>query len=181
MGLAFRETGDTTMGDATNETMPMVKPGEEHRWLHRLLGEWTYEGEALMAPDQPPVRFSGTETVRSMGGLWIVGEGQGAMPGCGPSTTQVLLGFDPQKGRFVGTWVGSMAANLWIYDGSLDEARRVLTLESEGPSFSDPSKTARYRDVIELESDDHRILRSQGPAGDGSWTTFMTAHYRRRR
>lgn len=51
----------------TNQTeqsshMP-VQPQKEHQWLQKLVGEWTYESEALMGPDQPPVKSTGTETV----------------------------------------------------------------------------------------------------------------------
>ncbi|AFZ18841.1 Protein of unknown function (DUF1579) [Allocoleopsis franciscana PCC 7113] len=88
----------------TNQTgqtshMP-VQPQKEHQWLQKLVGEWTYETEGLMEPEQPPVKSTGTETVRSLGGLWILAEGQGEMPGCGPATTLMALGYDPQKQRF---------------------------------------------------------------------------------
>ena len=43
-------------------------------------------------------------------------------------TTLMTLGYDPRKKRFVGTFVGSMMTNLWIYDGELDKDERVLTL-----------------------------------------------------
>ena len=47
----------------------MAEPQQEHRWLERFLGEWTYEAEAVMAPGQPPMKSSGTESVRSLGGF----------------------------------------------------------------------------------------------------------------
>lgn len=37
----------------------------------------------------------------------------------------------------------------------------------------------KYRDVIELVSDDHRTLTSHVLGDDGTWRKFMTAHYRR--
>jgi hypothetical protein len=159
----------------------MAKPQREHEWLQKFVGEWTYEGECAAGPGQSMAKFSGTESVRSLGGLWVVGEGRGEMPGCGESTTLVTVGFDPLTKRFVGTWVGSMMTHMWVYDGWLDEAERVLTLESKGPDFTVPGKTATYRDVVEFESDDHRVLRSQAQGEDGAWHEFMVAHYRRRR
>jgi hypothetical protein len=89
------------------------------------------------------------------------------------------FGYDPQKQRFVGTFLGSMMTNLWIYEGSLDADRKLLTLDTEGPSFTDPAKLAKYQDSIEIVSPDHRILRSQFLGEDGKWNPFMTAHYRR--
>ena len=159
--------------------MMHVEPQKEHAWLQQLVGEWTYEHEAQMGPGQPPMKATGTETVRSLGGLWILAEGQGTMPDGGPATMVITLGYDPRKGRFVGTFVGSMMTNLWVYDGGLDASERVLTLEADGPTFTDPSATAKYRDIIEIVSDDHRMLRSSVLGDDGEWHEFMIAHYRR--
>jgi hypothetical protein len=156
-----------------------AQPQKEHQWLQRLVGEWTCEMEATMEPGKPAEKSTGTESVRSLGGLWIVGDGQGEMPGGGAATMVLTLGYDPQKQRFVGTWVGSMMTNLWVYEGTLDAAERVLTLNAEGPSMSGDGKMAKYQDRIELESDDHRVLTSHVLGVDGEWHGFMTAHYRR--
>ena len=156
-------------------------PQKEHRWLQQLVGEWTSEAEALMDPAKPPERFKGTESVRSIGGLWMLAEGQCEMPGGDGGTTLMTLGYDPQRKRFVGTFVASVMTHLWLYDGALDATERVLTLDAEGPSMGAPGTLTKYKDVIALESDDHRVLTSHMLGDDGTWTRFMTAHYRRRK
>jgi hypothetical protein len=154
-----------------------VEAQQEHRWLDRLVGEWSYEAECSMGPDQPPSRHRGTEVVRSLGGLWTLGEGEGETPGGGTETV-MTLGYDPKAGRFVGTFVASMMTHLWSYRGALDESGKVLALDTEGPSFTGEG-TATYRDRIEFVDDDHRVLTSQALGDDGQWHLFMTAHYRR--
>lgn len=154
-----------------------VEPQQEHHWLNRLVGDWSYENEAVMGPDQPPIKSQGTQSTHSIGGLWIECVGKGNMPDGNPATMIITLGFDPVKKRFVGTFIGSMMTHLWVYDGAL--AGNVLTLEAEGPSMQDPHSMAKYQDIIELVSDDHYILSSQILAPDGRWIPFMTAHYRR--
>ena len=156
-------------------------PQKQHRWLEQMVGEWASEAECSMEPGKPPETFRGAERVRTLGGLWVVAEGQGEMPGGGPVTTLMTLGYDPLRGRFTGTFVGSMMTHLWIYDGTLDAAERVLTLDTEGPGMADQSKLAPYRDVIHFESPDHRVLTSHTRGDDGRWYPFMTAHYRRTR
>jgi hypothetical protein len=74
-----------------------------------------------------------------------------------------------------------MMTHLWISEGSLDPAGRVLTLASEGPSMTDESKTDTYHDVIEVERDDHRVLRAYVLGSDGQPRQFMTSHYWRKR
>lgn len=165
--------------DSQQPPMQKPEPQKEHHWLKQLVGEWTFEGEASMGPDTPPEKFSGTESVRSIGDVWFLAEGQGAMPSGGASTSMATLGFDPQKKRFVGTFIGSMMTNMWVYDGSLDAAEKVLTLDTEGPGMSGDGKIARYQDVIEIKSSDERTMLSRMQGEDGSWTQFMTMTYRR--
>lgn len=149
----------------------------QHRWLLRMLGEWKSEGEADMGPGKPKDKFESSETVTSIGEIWV--QFDGTMPGDKPARTQMTLGYDPARERFVGTFIGSMMTHLWPYEGTLDAAGRVLALDSSGPSFAGDGKILPYRDEIELVDDDHRILRSFLKGPDGAWTKFMEAHYRR--
>ncbi len=161
--------------------MQPAEPQKEHQWLHKLLGEWTFETECPTGPGQPPSKHTGSETVRSLGGMWVLCEGRGEMPGGGTGLTVFQFGYDPAKKRFVGTFIGSMMPQLWVYDGELDPAGKVLTLNTEGPSFTEEGKLAKYKDVFEMKSDDHRVLTSHALGEDGKWHEFMTAHYRRRK
>lgn len=158
-----------------------TEPQKEHQWLQKLVGEWTYEGEGMMEPDKPAEKMSGTETVRSIGGLWIQAEGHGEMAGQGPGTMIMTIGYDPQKKRFVGTFFGSMMTNLWVYEGQLDSSGRMLTLDTEGPNMAAEGKMAKYKDVIEFKDDDHRTLTSFMLGDDGEWHRFMKGEYRRKK
>jgi len=103
------------------------------------------------------------------------------MPGGGAMTTLMTLGYDPPTKRYVGTFIGSMMTHLWVYDGALDAAERVLTLDTEGPSMAAAGKVTKYKDVIEFKNDDHRVLTSHTLGDDGKWRPFMTVNYRRKR
>ena len=157
-----------------------AEPTREHAWLGQLVGKWTCEAEMHGEPGQTPEKTRGTETVRSLGGLWFLFDGEGEMPGgAGHATMQMTLGYDPQRKAFVGTWVGSMMTHLWVYSGTLDAAKGELALESEGPSMAGDGSMAPYRDVIAVVTKDYRKLTSHMRAEDGSWRPFMTAHYHR--
>jgi hypothetical protein len=159
--------------------MQLAEQGPEHRWLQRLVGDWTFEAECQTGPDSPPEKNTGRETVRSMGGLWTVGEGFSDMPGGEACSTIMTLGYDPRTGRFVGTFLVAFMTHLWHYDGKLDG--NVLTLDTEGPNVLDDSPAMfHYQDSIEFVNDDHRILSSRVRGSDGQWQHFMTAHYRRK-
>lgn len=152
-------------------------PQQEHRWLERLAGSWTVESECSMGPDQSPMKSSGSETTRSLGGLWVVCEGTAPGPDGTPMESRLTLGYDPARGKFVGTFVASCMTHQWVYDGTLDGD--TLTLDTAGPTFTDPAATAQYQDIIELHGDDRKVLRSRFKAPDGTWHEFMRAEYRR--
>jgi hypothetical protein len=160
--------------------MMKAEPRKEHQWLQQLVGEWTIEEEAMMEPGKPPEKLTGNESVRSLGGLWIVAEGKGEMPGGGMAKTMMILGYDPRKERYVGSWVGSMMTHLWLCDGTLDAVGRVLTLDTEGP-MGEEGKLGKFRDVIEILGDDHRVLTSHMLGDDGKWHEHMRTNYRRKR
>lgn len=159
----------------------MGEPQKEHQWLQQLIGDWTAEMTCSMGPDQPPGSSKGTESVRSLGGLWTLGEGQGETPDGQAMTSLMTLGFDPARGRFVGSFVASMMTMMWIYEGALSADGKSLVLDTEGPSMTGDGSMAKYQDIITFLSPDHRTLTSRSPGPDGQWTEFMSAHYRRKR
>ncbi len=148
----------------------------EHLWLQQLVGVWKVNTEANMGPDQPQVKFESTERVRSLGGLWVIAEGDANMNGS-RFRSVMTVGYDPAKQQFVGTWVDTMQTHLWSYRGALDAAHTKLTLEAEGPSFTDPAAMTLYRDQIELVSPNHKRLIASVQTPDGSWIEFMRAEY----
>ena len=153
-------------------------PQESHAWLQQLVGEWKMTAEGSMGEGTEPMTMESTESVRALGELWIMAEGEADFGGQ-PFATVMTLGYDSRKEAFVGTWIDSMHTHMWSYEGKLDAAKKVLTLETEGPAFDDPARIAKYRDVIEIESADRRSLSSSVLGDDGKWTTFMRAQYER--
>lgn len=156
-----------------------TKPQKEHEWLQQLVGDWEAEMECSMGPDQPPMKNKGTESVRSIGGLWTQGEGTGEGPDGSKMTSLMTLGYDPAKQRFVGTFIASMMTHMWIYEGTLDATGKVLTLDTEGPVFGTEKKMTQYKDIITFIDKNHRTLTSRMLGDDGKWTEIVTAHYRR--
>ncbi|QNM98635.1 DUF1579 domain-containing protein [Chitinimonas koreensis] len=150
----------------------------EHRWLARLIGEWEYESEYSMGPDQPPGKMTGSDSVGAFGDLWVIANGQ-AQGSDGPWKSIMTLGYNPASQRFVGTFVADMMSYLWVYSGTLDTATDTLTLDADGPDFT-TGKIIRYQDIIQLQGPDSRTLTSRMQGEDGQWRQIMQATYRRK-
>ena len=108
----------------------------ENAWLEQLVGDWEFTASAPECGEMPP----GRETVRSLGGFWIVAEGSGIAPDGTSVTSLLTLGYDARLGGFTGSWVGSMMPYMFVYEGTLDPAANALTLDCEGPDFAQPGK-----------------------------------------
>ena len=143
----------------------------EHGWLHRLLGDWRYE-ITCQAPDGTEFRATGTERVRPLGGFWVVGEGEGEMPGGTPGRFVMSLGYETGPGRFRGSWIGTMMEAMFVYDGALSEDGRSLVLDSEGPAMSGAGR-ASYRDTVTLTDAGERLVVSAVRLPDGGWQELM--------
>lgn len=158
----------------------MPPPVKEHTWLQNFVGEWVTDVEVTMVPGQPSMKGKGTERTRMLGGFWIVAEGTGEMPGMGTMNSILTLGYDPQKKKYVGTWVDSMMSYLWKYEGTLDPTGKILKLETEGPCPTKPG-LSKFKEVTEFKSKDHRVFTSSILGDDGKWTTMVTGHARRKK
>lgn len=178
-GLLFSPSG--TRAQAQDAPHPAA-PVQEHQWLQQLVGDWDVQVEGKMGPDQPPMKCQGTERVRSVGRLWVIGESKMDLPDAPEPMTGVLtLGYDPEKKKYIGTWIDSMTSYLWEYEGTLDPAGKVLTLQTQGPNPMLPGKISKYKETIEVKGEGHKTFTSAILGEDGQWFTFMTADYRRKK
>ncbi len=157
---------------AAQEALQPAAALEQHEWLQQLVGEWEFTSEAIAEPGTEAVVWKSRESSRSIGGLWIVSEGTADSDG-ETFTSLMTIGYDANKETFVGSWIDSIQTTMWTYVGSLDDSKRILTLEATGPSMDDPNKTTEYRDQIELIGKDKKRLTSSALAKDGTWTVYM--------
>jgi hypothetical protein len=153
---------------------------KEHQWLHQLAGQWEADLEVFAGPGKPPLKLKSTDNTRQIGGLWILSEGEVTPPGM-PYTRALILGYDPQKKKYVATSVDSVSTHIGTYEGTLDAAGKTLTLEGQIPSPFDPSKSATVRETIEARSPDQKVVTTSVQGEDGKWFTLVTVNARRKK
>jgi len=163
----------------TQEPVQMgTLPVREHEWLQKLVGEWRTETEMNMGPGKTE-HIEGTESVKSLGGLWAVAHGRAKMPDGTPMEHYATLGYDVSFKEYRGCWFASMSSHLWKQVGTLSPDGKVMTLDCVGPSMTKDGETANYRDVIEIVDNNHRTLTSSGQSDDGKWEQYMRISYTR--
>jgi hypothetical protein len=170
----------TTTTDKPEEAMEMgTKPLKEHEWLQKLVGEWKTEAEMSMGPDQPKVKSTGTESVKSYGGLFAFGEGKGTMPNGDEMGYKFALGYDVSFKEYRAVKFMSVSSHLWNSKGTLSADGKVMTLDCVGPNMYKDGETANYRDVIEIVDDNHLTYTSFGEDESGKMEQYMKAQYTR--
>ncbi|HYC78177.1 MAG TPA: DUF1579 family protein, partial [Planctomycetota bacterium] len=99
-----------------------MKPLDEHKWLASQVGTWKATMSMMTGPDQWE-RGVGTETVRmDCGGLWQISDfempklgGMGAFKGHG------VMGYDPDRKKFVGHWFDAWGYSPTAMEGTTDK------------------------------------------------------------
>jgi len=162
------------------ENSEMPAPQKEHEWLKQLAGEWDTEGEMHIGPGAEPIKSTGTDIARMLGGFWLVSDVKGNVMGTSVEA-KLTIGYDTKKKKYVGTWIDSMTSYMWNYEGSVDESGKILTLNTEGPGFQGGDKLTKFKEVIEIKSKDDRTFTSSYQNEDGTWTKLMSVKYRRRK
>ena len=142
-------------------------------WLKQFAGTWETVSVQPGAADGAAGQAA-TMTSRAIGQNWIVNEYRGEIGAVKFQAIQTI-GYDTAKKQFTGTWVDSMLSHTWHYKGSLDASGKKLTLEAEGPDWTDMSKMRQYRDTYEIKSQNEIAGTSQMMNDDGEWETFMTS------
>jgi hypothetical protein len=160
------------------QDMPeMPKPQKEHEFLEKFVGEWESVGKGT-APDGQTMECTGTAKTRLLGGFWMISEGKGDVMGT-PMENIMTVGYDPERGKYIGTWVDSCFNHMWKYEGKVEGEKLILS--AEGPDMTEPGRTTTYQDIFEFKSPDHYTMTSQALGKDGKWTKFMTAEVIRKK
>lgn len=160
------------------ESMPeMPTPQKQHEWLHQLAGEWEVTSTVNMPGDEK-MTFSGTESVRVIGGFWVVAEGSCTVMDT-PSTSIMTLGYDTAQQKYVGTFLSSGMDYLWVYSGKVEGKKLILETSGACPMMG--GKIAPFREVIEIKNENERTFTSSVQLEDGSWQQMFASQYTRKK
>ncbi len=143
-------------------------------FLKQFEGTWATISKSPDAGDQPEAGQKAIMKSRAVGNRWIVNEHSGQVGGMYFEAVQ-SIGYDSKKKQFIGTWIDSVLSHTWHYTGSNDTTGKKLTLEAEGPDWTDQTKMRQYRDIYEFKSENEIAATSQMMNDKGEWQTFLTA------
>lgn len=151
-------------------------PGEHHKYLEALQGEWEMAGKSWMSPAVEPMTWGGTSTkTMLMGGRYLREEIRSEM--MGQAFTGVgILGYNNLSQKYWHIWFDSMSTGPISSEGSCDAEGKVFTLVGE---YDDPMTGGRLkaRTVMTVHGDDKHVFESYQINPDGSEFKSMEITY----
>jgi hypothetical protein len=157
---------------------PMPKAGPEHEVLKSDVGTWDATVESFMPGVAQPMISKGTETNTLVGGLWLVTDFKSDLMGQ-PFQGHGVSGWDPNKKKYVGTWVDTLSTGLGLSESTYDAASKTMVGTFEGP---DPSgQVTKMKSSVVWKDPNTRVFTMSGPGPDGKDATFMKITYTRRK
>lgn len=163
------------MSQQQHDAPPMPQPTAEHALLKDHVGNWKVHCKFYMDPSQPPMETDATETIEMIGEFWTVSRFTSNMMGM-PFTGCATMGFEPHTGKFVGTWMDSMAPAFFHMQGT----QKGDTIEMRCKAFSCMTNSVlEHRTTEKHISKNERIFEMFVTMPDGNEMKMMTNHYRR--
>jgi hypothetical protein len=168
------------MGGKAQEPPPMPKPSKEHGFLKEGAGTWDYVMKFKMGPDAPEQEIKGIETVQMLGEFWVIfdikTDNMMGMAWHGHGT----LGYDPDKKKYVGTFIDSLSPDRMLGEGTVDAAGKVLTMIWEGKDH-ETGKAGKLREVSERKDKDNGTMTMYRTGADGKEVVHFTINYTRKK
>lgn len=134
-----------------------TKPGEHHKKLDPLVGEWRTTTRAWVAPGAEPIVTEGKARKSwDLDGRFLREELAGTSP-VGPYTGVGYLGFDNASKQYQGVWLSSMSTGMITYTGAMSDDGKTLTARGkEGDPIS--GATLEFEMTLTIDSPDQHTL-----------------------
>jgi hypothetical protein len=147
--------------------MKNITPGEAHKQLGKLAGDWTMTSRMFMVPGQPPVESPGTmhaETI--LGGRYVQSTWKGSMMGQ-PFEGRGTDGWDNVGKKYVSSWVDNMGTGILYSTGTCENGLKVCTVSGD---MLDPSTGQKItiKSVVTWIDDNHfknEMYHTDHPSG----------------
>jgi len=169
------------------QMMELAKPGENHKLLAQLAGDWTYTVKMWMDPSAAATESKGTATRKAiMDGRFCTSEHSGKFQMPGPDgkmtdmnfTGMAIEGYDNVKKKFVSAWIDNMGTMILMSEGSWDPTAKAFTYRANCEMM--PGMTMKIREVIKVVDADHHNFEWYEDRGAGETKTMEISYTRKK-
>lgn len=152
-----------------------MKPNEEHSRLMADVGVW--DAEISMVTPDGKTASTGVEKVEKLGELWTVSNFKYEFMGV-PVQGHGTMGYDPEKKKYVGTWVESGSPYFSTLEGEYDEEKKAIVYKMQGKD--EMGNDAEYRIITSSQDATHRSFELHAKIGEDEFMKVLDIKYIKR-
>jgi hypothetical protein len=155
-----------------------AQASKEHTFLKEMAGTWNAAMKFNM-PGMDEQEAKGTETTQMIGDFWAVYDIKFDSMMGHPWHGHGTMGYDPDKKKYVATFVHSATPYMTIGEGTMDAAGKVLNMVYEG--MGPDGKKGKMRETFEKKDKDNAVMTMYGPGPDGKEVQHFQITYTRKK
>jgi hypothetical protein len=134
-----------------------MQPGEHHKTLERLIGEWNTETRLFMGGQATPAEKGTAEIGWLMDGRWLKTTSKGTMLGQ-PVEGFSVMGYDNFKMSYVVTSLTSMDTAMIRQEGDMDPGGKVLLVYGTLDEYTTGEHDKMVKTLWRFDSADRFVM-----------------------
>ncbi len=176
---------EKAMAEMMAQMEKLGTPGDNHKLLNYMVGDWAYINKCWMDPSQPADESKGTMKCKSIyGGRYFVAEHRGTFKMPGPDGKMVerdfegtaVCGYDNVKQAFVSTWIDNFSTGVYAFNGTYDAPSKTFTYGGE--MIYMPDMKCKVREVIKIVDKNTHVMEWYEDRGEGEVKTMEITYTR---
>ena len=128
---AAKAKDDGGLEEAWAEYMAAGMPGEAHKGLARMSGDWSAETWMWMEPGAEPVAGRAVSTNKMVLGDRFLATHYESLDAEMPFQGAGMMGFDNGLQKYQSTWCDSMGTMIYVQEGTASDDGNVITMHGE--------------------------------------------------
>lgn len=161
--------------------MQKLQPGDMHKILAKMAGEWTVAVKFQMGPDQP-MQTSSADCKAEMilNGGFLKKNYTSEMMGQ-PFFVEETVGFDGLRQHFFQMTLESMGTGYMFVTGKLSADKKSIVFTGESPDPLNGGKMTKTKQVYKLVSDDEYVVEWWDTLPDGKEVMTVQLTHKRKK
>ncbi len=166
---------DPKMEEMMKKAEAACTPGDAHKLLEPLVGDWNAEVKMWMAPDAPPTITKGTaKSAWTLKGRFVQQEFSGEFMGK-PFRGMSFTGYDNVRQKYRSVWIDDMSTTMVTSEGDADTGGKVITFGGNYACAMTGEKHKETKQIYRIVSHDKHVFEMHDPTrGDNSKTMEIT-------
>jgi hypothetical protein len=161
------------------EMMALAQPGEPHKHLELLLGNWEGELKVWFAPGRAPMTFKASKQRESLFGKRFVIEHVEMSSDMGPIHALGIMGYNNAEKRYESFYIDDGGTAMIMSTGTFDTATKTFTFTGDENDMT--GKKVQRRMTLDCSNKDQQIMAGFKPGRDGQEFKSYECTYTRKK